>query len=232
MRIIPLVVVGLVLALAPSAAAQDCSKDTATRAVAEHELNPFLVDDPVVQVLCGSFTGPGSTAMAVMIGGAPTCWGTQHWAVLDHADGAWRPVHNEWRFLAGELVAVGDDLRVTTVVHQIGDPRCLPTGGTEARIFHWDGSRMVASEPTQVEPRKPLRTAYFGIARNGECVMTQRMVRCEFTRNRRKREGQRGAQRACLLRHRHADAGQPPLDADESAAARPGRSPRHARGAA
>ena len=190
MRIAGLAVVGLVLTLAFAAPAnaQDCSKETATQVVAEHGPNPFEVDDPVHQVLCGAFTGPGSTAMAVVICCAPTCWPTQHWAVFNYSGGAWRPVYDEWRFVQGDLEAVGDDLRVTTAVHQIGDPRCLPSGGTEARIFHWDGSRLAAGEPTQVEPRRPLESAYFGIARKGECLMTQRWVRCEYTRNRRKRE--------------------------------------------
>ena len=92
MRIIPLVVVGLFLALASPAAAQECSKETATRVVAEHGPNPFVVDDPVTQVLCGPFTGPGSTAMAVTIGNTPTCWPVQVWALFNYVDGAWRPV--------------------------------------------------------------------------------------------------------------------------------------------
>jgi hypothetical protein len=186
-RIIPLVVVGLFLALASPAAAQECSKETATRVVAEHGPNPFAVDDPVAQVLCGSFTGPGSIAMAVLIGGAPTCWPTQHWAVYNFVDGAWRPVFDEWRFVAADLEAVGDDLRVTTAVHQVGDPRCLPSGGTEARLYHWDGSRLQAGAPTPIEPRTPLKSAYFGVPRGVECVMTKQRVRCEFTRARRAR---------------------------------------------
>jgi hypothetical protein len=186
-RIVGLAVVALSLAFAAPANAQECSKETATRAVNEHELNAFLLPDPVMQVLCGSFTGPGSTAMAVTIA-ASTCWSPQFWAVFDFAGGAWRPVYDEWTFVAADLEAVGDDLRVTTAVHQIGDGRCGPSGGTEARIFHWDGSRLIAGEPTQVKPRTPLESAYFGIARKGECLMTQRWVRCEFTRQGRKRE--------------------------------------------
>ena len=185
--VVGLAVVGLVLALAAPANAQECSKETATQAVNEHELNSFLLPDPVAQVLCGPFTGPGSNAMAVTIA-ASTCWGTQFWAVFNSVDGGWQPVYDEWVFVAAELEAVGDDLRVTSAVHQIGDGRCFPSGGTEARLFHWDGSRLLAGEPTQVEPRKPLKSAYFGIARKGECLMSQRGVRCEFTRKGRKRE--------------------------------------------
>jgi hypothetical protein len=187
-RIVGLAVVGLVLAFAEPAAAQECTKEAAIAAVNEHHLNGFLVDDPVAQLLCGPFAGPGSNAMAVTIGFAPTCWPIQRWAVFSADAGRWRPVLEEGVFMAADLEAVGGDLRVTTAVHQIGDARCLPSGGTEARVYSWNGSRLVAGPPTQLEPRKPLKSAYFGIARNGECVMTQRFVRCEFTRNGRKRE--------------------------------------------
>ena len=69
----------------------DCSQATATQLVNQNDLNNFLLQDPVQQVLCGSFTGPDSEAMVVAIG-APTCWGTQRWAVFRFSGGAWELV--------------------------------------------------------------------------------------------------------------------------------------------
>ena len=42
----------------------DCSLATALQLVQQHDLNDFLLPNPVQQVLCGPFAGPGSEAMA------------------------------------------------------------------------------------------------------------------------------------------------------------------------
>ena len=138
----------------------DCTKATATRLVNQKRLNSFLLPDPVRQVLCGPFTGAGSEAMAVTIG-APTSWPVQSWAVFSFANGTSKLVLSQPAYLAGPLEAVGSDIKETTAVARLGDPRCLPTGGTHARIWHWDGSKLVAGPWTQVEPGEPLKSAYF-----------------------------------------------------------------------
>ena len=131
-----------------------CTKATARQLVERFDLNNFLLDDPVRQVLCGPFAGPGSTAMAVTIG-APTCFPVQNWAVLAFVDGDWRVVLEQPAYLAGPLVATGSGIRETTVVHRPGDSRCFPSGGTRARVWRWSGSRLVAGPWTQVKRGTP-----------------------------------------------------------------------------
>jgi hypothetical protein len=111
--------------------------------------------EPIAQVLCGPFTGPGSVAMAVTFS-APTCWSPQGWAVFRHVGGAWEEVfHQPLGFLAGELVAAGGEIRVTQPVHRKRDSRCNPTGGTRARNWSWDGASLVPGPWEQVTPGAP-----------------------------------------------------------------------------
>jgi hypothetical protein len=138
----------------------DCTKATATQLVNQNRLNDFALSDPVVQVLCGPFTGPGSETMAVTIA-APTCWSPQQWAVFSFTNGAWKLVLAQPAFLAGPLVAVGSDIQETTPVFRLGDPRCIPSGGTHARVWHWDGTKFVPGPFKQVTPGKPVKNAYF-----------------------------------------------------------------------
>src|SRR2546430_3483937 len=60
-----------VAATGGTATKADCTTATAKRLVNEHHLNDFVLPNPVSQLLCGPFTGPGSEAMAVAIA-APT----------------------------------------------------------------------------------------------------------------------------------------------------------------
>lgn len=151
----------------------DCSKSTARQLVERFRLNSFLLPNPVSQVLCGPFTGPGSEAMAITIA-APTCWPVQRWAVLSFSGGQWRLVLDQPAYLIPPLEAVGSDIRETTAVSRLGDSRCFPTGGTHARIWHWDGTKLVAGPWTQVEPGKPVKNAYFDSPSSvgASCYMT------------------------------------------------------------
>lgn len=134
-----------------STASGACSRATARQLVEQHRQNHFALPNPVSQVLCGPFTGPGSEAMAVTTL-APTCWGIQHWAVFARTGGAWRLVLAQPAYLTPPLVAVGSDIRETTAVHRPGDSRCFPSGGTRSRIWHWNGSRLVPGPWRQVTP--------------------------------------------------------------------------------
>lgn len=135
-----------------AAAKADCSMATATRLANQHRLNNFLLPNPIRQLLCGPFTGPGSEAMAITIG-APTCWPVQGWAVFSFSDGDWRLVLSQRLvFVVPPLVAVGGDIRETRPVYRRGDPRCIPSGGTHARTWHWDGTRFAAGPWKQVKP--------------------------------------------------------------------------------
>jgi hypothetical protein len=130
-----------------------CSKTAATQLVKQHNLNSFLLQDPVRQVLCGPFTGPNSQAMAIAIAAA-TCWGIQQWAVFRFAGGAWQLVLDRYEFVFLPLVRVRGDIRITSPVFRPGDPRCVPSGGKHARVWHWNGRRFVAGPWKQVTPPK------------------------------------------------------------------------------
>lgn len=139
----------------------DCSAATATQLLNDAHLNGFLLPNPVLQLLCGPFTGPGSQAMAVVVGPLPTCWPSQEFAVFRFVDGAWKLVLEENAFLVPPLVALGADIRETAAVHRPGDPRCIPSGGTHARVWHWDGARLVPGAWKQVAAPEPLTEAQF-----------------------------------------------------------------------
>ena len=143
-----------------SGASANCSKATAKQLVSHHRVNHFALPNPVRQVLCGPFTGRGSEAMAVTIG-APTCWPIQHWAVFTLAGGEWRLILDQPAYLVPPLIAVGSDIRETTAVHRSADPRCFPSGGTRARIWHWNGSRLVAGPWKQVTPADTYESGNF-----------------------------------------------------------------------
>jgi hypothetical protein len=137
----------------------DCSEATARQVVEQHpDVNPFALQDPIRQVLCGPFTGPGSNAMAVTIA-APTCWPIQNWAVFRFAGGDWRLVLNQPAYLIPPLVAVGSDIRETTAVYRRGDSRCFPSGGTHARIWHWNETRLGAGPWKQVTGPKTAKVS-------------------------------------------------------------------------
>jgi hypothetical protein len=134
----------------PSVSQADCTVARATQLVNQNKLNNFLLAQPVAQVLCGAFTGAGSEAMAVTIK-APTCWSPQGWAVFRFTNGTWQLVMvQRLVFVVAPLVAVGSDIRETQPVFRPGDPRCIPSGGTRARLWHWDGSALVAGAWKQV----------------------------------------------------------------------------------
>ena len=155
-------------------ASSDCSEATARQLVAQHRLNRFLLRDPVRQVLCGPFAGPGSEAMAITIG-APTCWPIQNWAVFRINQGEWQLVLDQPAYLIPPLVAVGSDIRETTAVYRRGDPRCIPSGGTHARIWHWDGTRFVAGAWKQMKAADLVtRAEIYSPSRNVGCQMIDR----------------------------------------------------------
>jgi hypothetical protein len=152
---------------------------TATQAVAEQpELNGFQLPNPVAQVLCGPFTGPGSQAMAVTIGVYPTCWPIQEWAVFSLSGGVWKLVLHRPAFLDGPLVAVGSDIRETQPIFRSGDPRCIPTGGSHARLWHWNGSALVPGPWKRVKAAEPLTVAqFYSPSGNIECGIADQPTR-------------------------------------------------------
>lgn len=159
----------LLLATQSSAApvTGDCSHATAEQIAGP--LDPFTVgvSDPINQVLCGQFTGPGSDAMAVSLSAA-TCWGAQEWLVFTFTNGAWSKVLDQHEFIY-PLVATGEDIRVTAPVFAIGDPRCVPTGGKSTRTWHWTGRRFVAGPATITRPNTVTRFDFQTPDHNTSC---------------------------------------------------------------
>ena len=95
----------------------------------------------------------------------PVCWPVQRWVVFCFDDTDWRPIRDVGSYLIPPLEAAGSDIRETTAVHQLGDPRCLPSGGTRSRLWHWNGTQLVPGPWTQVTPGKPLTHALFNSPR-------------------------------------------------------------------
>jgi hypothetical protein len=133
-------------------AAADCSREAARDLVEQLHLGNAgdpTVSDPVGQVLCGAFTGPGSDAMVVSLA-IPSCGRTAGWVVFQLAGGAWKFVMQ--RNNGADLAAVCTDIQETQFVLRPGDPHCFPTGGTRSRTWHWDGTRFTASAWKQTTP--------------------------------------------------------------------------------
>jgi len=135
-----------------------CSKATAVGLVNQHKLNDFELANPVVQVLCGPFTGAGSQAMAVTIA-ASTCWAIQQWAVFSYRGGSWQLVLDRHEWIYNPVVADAGNLRVTSPLRRASDVYCNPTGGKLTRTWHWNGTRFVIS--ATVRKPAPLQSADF-----------------------------------------------------------------------
>jgi hypothetical protein len=136
-----------------------CSVATAVRLVNTLKLGPTWGEPtPVADMFCGPFTGAGSTAMAVMYSLGGTCMPSLGWGVFARdPSGTWQQVFKGDNLFA-LLAPAGSDIKETTPVFRAGDPRCLPSGGTHARIWQWNGKTFVAGPWKQVEPgKKPVK---------------------------------------------------------------------------
>jgi hypothetical protein len=139
----------------------DCSRAAARELVERLHLGNAddpQVSEPVGQVLCGSFVGPGSQAMVVSLT-IPSCGRTAGWVVFRFAGNAWQLVLT--RNNGADLAAVGSDIQETMFVLRPGDAHCFPTGGTRARTWHWNGERFIASPWRQATPGAPVKVASF-----------------------------------------------------------------------
>jgi hypothetical protein len=128
-------------------ASAKCSRAAASALLREHpNLDPWLNKLPA-QVLCGPFLGRGSKAM-VVVNLAETCHPDFGWSVFRLTGGGW---HFVWKLPDGQksLAAVGSNIEETDSILRPSNSRCNPTGGTETRIWHWNGKRFVASPWTK-----------------------------------------------------------------------------------
>lgn len=143
-------------AVTQSVAAGSCSKGAARNEVKRLHLGNAddpTAGDPVGQVLCGAFLGPNSRAMVASLA-IPSCGRTAGWVVFRRAGGAWRLVVQ--RNNGAELTAVGTDIKETLNVLRPRDAHCGPTGGTQSRVWHWNGTRFTAGPWQRTESPKPV----------------------------------------------------------------------------
>jgi hypothetical protein len=124
-----------------AAAGGACTIATADRLVDQQHLgNAGTVQQPVAQVLCGSFVGPGSRAMVVSLL-TPGCGGSIGWAVYRLDASGWHRV-----FLTSNgaaLAKAGTRIRAWQGVLAPSDPHCFPSSW-RSRLWHWTGTRLVA----------------------------------------------------------------------------------------
>jgi hypothetical protein len=138
-------------AVGKSSAAVPCSTAEATIVVKRLHLGSAdFLPKPVFGVICGAFMGPGSRTMVALLasGGASAPFGG--WAVFRPVGGSWGLV--TVRNGGGPITAAGSDLKETQGILREGDSHCCPTGGTRARLWHWNGTRFVAGAWKQVTP--------------------------------------------------------------------------------
>ncbi len=76
---------------------------------------------------------------------APTCWGEQGWAMFRRVGGTWRLVKVQRGTFLFPFTVVDNDIQENAPAFRRGDPRCLPSGGRQGRIWHWNGKRLAPS---------------------------------------------------------------------------------------
>lgn len=155
-----------------------CSKQTAQA----------LEPNPVGNVICGAFAGPGSQAMVVNVSSA-TCLPFVGWDVFVRTGGSWTRLRlSAHGGLTGyPVVAVGTDLRETSMVARPGQPICLASA-SRSRIWHWDGSALIAgawtgvkARPTSTNPdgNTGSRRAFYTPSRNIQCLLSGTAAYCQ-----------------------------------------------------
>lgn len=123
-------------------ASSACTPSAAKKLINKYDMNAFLLDDPVNQLLCGSFAGTGSRVMVVTVSAA-ICWSPQRWAIFKWKGSRWKLVLDRHEWVYPLEVVNGTELRVTSPVHGAADARCEFTGGTRSRVWHWQGGKFV-----------------------------------------------------------------------------------------
>jgi uncharacterized protein DUF6636 len=134
-----------------SAASGRCSKAEATAVVKRLRLGyADFLPNPVVDVICGAFMGPRSQTMVASLASGGASAPFAGWAVFRLTGGTWRLVMEHKH--GSRVSAAGPDIRETVSVMREGDSHCCPSGGTRARLWHWNRTRFTASAWKQVTP--------------------------------------------------------------------------------
>jgi hypothetical protein len=150
----------------------ECSAAQALEVATRLHLVPDpTLPSPVARVLCGAIAGSGSETM-VAIFARGTCLPNYGWAAFRFTGGQWQLVPNgsQTRFVSA-LVAVGSDLRETVPIWRPGDGPCNPKGGTRARVWHWDGTRLVAGPWSRVTKGEAVTRTFFTPSKNIWCSL-------------------------------------------------------------
>jgi hypothetical protein len=167
-----------------AATSADCSKATVLAAAIQAGVADARFPYYVAGGACGAFLGPGSQAMAVNLLGQQ-CDPNGGWTVLAFVAGAWQHVPGPWDQIH-QIIGVsasGDDVREEWPTFRTGDDPCAPTGGSTARIWHWDGAALTAGPFMRAMPADPRPTAFWALGRRLQCSMSDdhriRQVFCQ-----------------------------------------------------
>ena len=153
-----------------------CSKAAALTAGKRAHLAYSWVPARVFQVLCGAFAGSGSRVMVASYYG-PGNTGVTDWVAFRFVAGKWQQLLT--RHEAVQLSAAGPDFRETMSIYRSGDSRCCPSGGTRFRVWHWNGTRLVAGPWTQVKPAAP-SAAGSGGSKSGYFKTPSGNIQCDW----------------------------------------------------
>ena len=173
-RLLRLAVAGLLLAVAlaapaletNAAAAPDgsstagasavCSRATARAAMAREHLlaNPQLGLRAVGQLFCGPFAGPGSRGMAASAAHG-VCMPFAGWGAFRYVNGDWELIPGGYHpgILRAGIARSGNDIVEKATIRYPGETVCTASG-LKKRVWHWNGSRLVAGPWQQLKPPK------------------------------------------------------------------------------
>jgi hypothetical protein len=137
--------------------------------------------NPVVAVLCGPFMGPGSRVMVASLASGGASVTVMGWAVFRLAGGTWQLVMQ--RKDGAYVSAAGSDIRESVNIMRPGDSHCCPTGGSRARLWHWNGTRFVAGPWKRATKGDPRARGFDSPSLNISCGMFDesggRYVHCQ-----------------------------------------------------
>jgi len=154
-----------------------CSKAAARVAMARyHLLSDPQLPQPVGQLLCGAFAGPGSRGMAATSAHG-VCVPFTGWAVFRYQKGSWRLVPGGNQPTLGSTISRAGTTIVEHGLFQRGNESICLASGKRSRVWHWNGSRLVADAwatelPTgtvqQYDFYSPDRKVWCQISKNGK----------------------------------------------------------------
>ena len=162
-----------------------CSRATARAAMARERLlaNPQLGLRAVGQLFCGPFAGPGSRGMAASAAHG-VCMPFAGWGAFRYVNGDWELIPGGYHpgILRPGIARSGDEIVEKATIRYPGETVCTASG-RKKRIWHWNGSRLIAGPWQQVGKAEPERKGFYSPSRNIACGMfddsSYRYVNCQ-----------------------------------------------------